>query len=138
MTDQLRRSRRILAVQSQLDRLAQWSLIDLQSRAAVLEDQQRGLIRFLSEELTIAEIFSSTMMRRLQTLAEMLATIASEQDAQRDRHLEERSRLRRAKAIVATLESEAQHKDELRQLAEAIEIALQRESQASRKLTQPP
>jgi len=69
MSERLRRSRRVLAVQSQLDRLAQWNLIDLQSRAVVLGDQQCGLVRFMSEESVVAGIFSSTMMRRLQTLA---------------------------------------------------------------------
>jgi hypothetical protein len=128
MSERLRRSRRVLAVQSQLDRLAQWSLIDLQSRAVVLVDQQRGLVRFMSEESLVAGFFSSTMMRRLQTLAEMLATIASEQDVQRGRHLEERRRLHRAEWIVTTLESEVRRKEALRQLAEIIETALQRTS----------
>jgi len=128
MSERLRRSRRVLAVQAQLDRLAQWSLIDLQSRAAVLGDQQRGLVRFISEESLVSGIFSSTMMRRLQTLAEMLATIASEQDVQRGRHLEERRRLHRAEWIVTILESEARRKEVLRQLAEIIETALQRTS----------
>jgi hypothetical protein len=125
MSERLRRSRRVLAVQSQLDRLAQWSLIDLQSRAAVLGDQQRGLVRFISEESLVSGIFSSTMMRRLQTLAEMLATIASEQDVQRGRHLEERRRLHRAEWIVTNLEIEVRRKEALRQLAEIIETALQ-------------
>jgi hypothetical protein len=138
MTEQLRRSRRVLAVQLQLDRLAEWSLIDLQSQAAGLADQQRGLIRFMSEDLAVGGLFSSTMMRRLQTLAEMLATIVNEQDTQRGRHLEERSRLRGAEAIVTNLRSDVRHKDELRQLSEAIEAALQHESQASRKLAQRP
>ncbi|MGA9486257.1 MAG: hypothetical protein WBV25_04165 [Methylocella sp.] len=128
MNERLRRSRRVLAVQSQLDRLAQWSLIDLQSRAVVLGDQQRGLVRFMSEESLVAGIFSSTMMRRLQTLAEMLATIASEQDLQRGRHLEERRRLHCAEWIVTILESEVRRKEALRQLAEIIETALQRTS----------
>ena len=125
MSERLRRSRRVLAVQSQLDRLAQWSLIDLQSRAAVLGDQLRGLVRFISEESLVSGIFSSTMMRRLQTLAEMLATIASEQDVQRGRHLEERRRLHRAEWIVTNLEIEVRRKEALRQLAEIIETALQ-------------
>lgn len=50
MSKRLRRSRRVLAVQSQLDRLAEWCLIDLQSQAAVLGGQQRGLVRFMAEE----------------------------------------------------------------------------------------
>ena len=128
MNERLRRSRRVLAVQSQLDRLAQWSLIDLQSRAVVLGDQQCGLVRFMSEESAITGIFSSTMMRRLQTLAEMLATIVNEQEVQRGRHLEECRRLRRAECIVTNLESEVRRKEALRQLAEIIETALQRTS----------
>jgi hypothetical protein len=128
MSERLRRSRRVLAVQSQLDRLAQWNLIDLQSRAVVLGDQQCNLVRFMSEDSVVAGIFSSTMIRRLQTLAEMLATIASEQDVQRGRHLEERRRLHRAEWIVTILESEVRRKEALRQLAEIIETALQRTS----------
>lgn len=68
------------------------------------------------------------MMRRLQSVAEMLATIATEKDVQRAHHLEQRGRLRSAERIVVTLESEARRKDELRQLAEAIEAAPQRVS----------
>ena len=83
-------------MQSQLDRLAEWCLIDLQSQAAVLGGQQRGLVRFMAEEPAVTGIFSLTMMRRLQTIAEILATIANEQEAQRGRHLDERCRLRRA------------------------------------------
>ena len=138
MSERLRRSRRVLAVQSQLDRLTEWCLIDLQSQAAVLGDQQRGLVRFMSEESAVAGIFSLTMMRRLQTIAKMLATIANEQEVQRGRHLDERIRLRRAERIVGTLESEVRRKDALRQLAESIEAALQHGSKASRKLTKPP
>jgi len=82
----------------------------------------------MSEESVVAGIFSSTMIRRLQTLAEMLATIASEQDVQSGRHLEERRRLHRAERIVTILESEVRRKEALRQLAEIIETALQRTS----------
>jgi hypothetical protein len=138
MNERLRRSHRILAVQSQLDKLAEWSLIDLRSLASALGYQQRGLVRFMSEEVAVAGIFSSAMMRRLETLAEMLATTATEQEVQRNRHLEARRRLRRAEWIVTNLESEVRHKEALRQLAEIIETALHRASQASCKLAKPP
>jgi hypothetical protein len=128
MSERLRRSRRVLAVQSKLDRITEWSLIDLQSQATVLENQQHGLVRFMSRETAVAGIFSSTIMRRLQAIAEILATIANEQEVQKGRHLDERRRLRRAGRIVAVLESEVRHKDTLRQLAEAIEAALHRGS----------
>jgi hypothetical protein len=125
MRELLRRSQRILAVQSQLDKLAEWGLIDLQSQEATLWDRHRSLVRFMSEESSVAGIFSSTMMHRLQTIAEKLAAIAKEQDAQRDRHLNERRRLRRAVRIFTALEIEARRKDAMHQLAESIEAALQ-------------
>lgn len=53
MSERLRRARNVLAVQAQLDRLAEWRLINLQSQAAVLEDRQRGLIRFVYGEPAI-------------------------------------------------------------------------------------
>jgi hypothetical protein len=105
---------------------------------AVLGGQQRGLACFMAEEPAVAGIFSLTIMRMLQTIAEMLATIANEQEAQRGRHLDERCRLRRAERIVEVLESEGRRKAALRQLAESIEAALRQGSKASRKLIEPP
>lgn len=128
MNERLCRTRRILAVQSQLDRLAQWKLIDLQSKVAALENQQRRIICFMQGEPAVAEIFSSTMIRRLQSIAEMFATIASESEVQTARHRDERGRLRRTERIVETLESEARRKNELNQLVEAIEAVQRRMS----------
>lgn len=128
MTERLRRSRRVLAVQSQLDRLAEWSLMDVQTQAAVLVDQRHGLHRFMSEGSEVSGMFSSTMMHRLQTIAEKLAALAIEQESRRGCHLDERRRLRRAEIMVGHLENEVRCKDTLRQLTELVEAALQRGS----------
>ncbi len=112
-------------MQLNLDRLAEWRLSDLQIQAAALVDQQRGLHRFMSDGSEVAGIFSATIMRKLQAIAEKLATLASEQELQRGCHLDERRRLRRAEIICGNLEYEARCKDTLRQLSEAIETALQ-------------
>lgn len=82
----------------------------------------------MSGESAVAGIFSTTMMRRLQTIAERLATIAMEHEAQRGCQREERRRLRCAERVVAGLEGEERRKEAQRQLAEAIEAALQRGS----------
>lgn len=131
MSERLRRSRRILAVQTQLDKLAEWGLIDLETQAAILKDQQCALINFLSGESEVAGIFSTTMMRRLQSIAERLATIAIEREAQKDCHRDERRRLRCAERTVAILESEERREEAQCQLAEVIEAALQRGSRGS-------
>jgi hypothetical protein len=67
-------------VQSKLDRLAGWRLIDLQGQAAALADQQRGLHHFISEGSEVMGTFSTTIMRKLQAIVEKLATLASEQE----------------------------------------------------------
>jgi hypothetical protein len=113
-------------VQSKLDRLAEWRLIDLQTQAGSLVDQQRGLHRFLSDGSEVAGTFSATIMRKLQAIAEELAMLESEQELQRGCHLDERRRLRRAEIICGNLEYEARCKDTLRQLSETVETAMQR------------
>lgn len=128
MSERLRRSRRVLAVQSQLDRLAEWRLIELQSLASALGDKQRDLIGLLSGESGISGIFSGMILRRLQTVEEMLVTVANAQQTQSGCHQNERRRLRCAERIVANLESEERRTDALCQLAEVIEAALQRRS----------
>jgi len=137
MSERLRRSRRVLVVQSQLDRLAEWTLIDLQSKIAVLEDQRRDLSDFLSEESAVAGIFSSAMMHRLRAIAETTAALANEREAQRNRRLEARRHLRSAAHLVAALEGAERRKDSLRQFEQAVEAAFQRASQAPGKLIKP-
>jgi hypothetical protein len=62
-------------VQLNLDRLAEWRLSDLQIQAAPLVDQQRGLHRFMSDGSEVAGIFSATIMRKLQAIAEKLVRL---------------------------------------------------------------
>lgn len=128
MSERLRRARRVLAVQAQLDRLAEWSLFDIQAQAAMLENTQRRLVCFMSKESAVAGLFSTLMMRKLEAAAEKLATIAKEQEVQKARQLDERRRLRHAERIVTKLESEERCKAAACQLAEAVEAVLQRRS----------
>jgi hypothetical protein len=125
MDERLRRSRRILALQSQLANLAEWKLVDLQSQTRDLEDKQRNLIRFISEEPEVAALFSFTVMRRLKMIAENLAIITGEQKEQKGRKFDEQRRLRCIEQIVAVLDKEMRRKDTLGQIAETIEAAIQ-------------
>jgi ABC-type uncharacterized transport system ATPase subunit len=126
LTELLRRARRVLAVQSKLDRLAQWGLVDLQAQSAALTNQQRSLRRFMSEGSDFAGTFSSAVMRQLQALAENLAMLANGEEMQQGRLLDERRRQRCAEKICVNFEYEARRKDTLRQLSEVIESAQQR------------
>jgi hypothetical protein len=130
MSNRLRRAYRVLAVQSQLERLALWQLIDLERRAASLEERQRDLINFMQQESAFTGLFSSAMMGRLQALAELHVEAKAENETQRTRHLEERGRLRRVERIVTALEIDTRRQKALRELIEAIETAEQRRHKA--------
>lgn len=128
MSNRLCRSRRILAVQSKLDRLAEWRLIDLQFQSVALADRQHDLIRFLSGESEVAGIFPSAVMHRLQTLGRLIATTENEQIAQKNRRLDERVRLRCAERFVSKLEIEARRENTAQQLVDLIAAVFQRET----------
>lgn len=127
----------MLAVQSQLTRLTEWQLTALRTQVAEMEDRQRHLVRFMQDESAFNSMLSLAMMRQLQRVAEMLASAAAEQEAQRARHLEDGSKLRRAERLTETLGSDERHAEDLRQLGEMIESTAKSASQASRKLTGP-
>lgn len=121
MNECLRRSRRILALQLKLDRLAEWRLIDLQSQTAASTNRQYALHRMMYESSDVAGTFSLVIMRKLQVIAENLVVLANEEELQRGRHLDERRRLRRAEKICADIEYEVGCKALVRQLCETIE-----------------
>jgi hypothetical protein len=124
----------VLAVQSQLGRLAMWRLIDLELQTSALEERERSMHRFLQEETVFAGMFSSIMMRRLQALAEQLAVLRTEKETQLCRQLEERRRARHAECLVAALEDNSQRDEALRELTEAIETATWRPDKAPTRL----
>lgn len=126
MTERLRKARRVLAVQLQLDRLAKWTLVDLNAQAVALEDRHHDLVRFMDSESAFSGLFATVMMRRLQAAAEAQAAMVKEIEMQSVRLREERGRLRRVERIVKALQLEARRKEELTRLAEAIDAALTR------------
>lgn len=124
MNERLGKAQRILLVQRALDRLAAWTLFDLERRDLLLQARRQALVRFLDGEAAFSGTFSVAMMRRLQGLAEAQAALKVETEAQAVRCREEHLRLRQAERIVDRLGSEARRVDELRELADLIEASL--------------
>jgi hypothetical protein len=125
MTARLHRTRRLLAVQRQLDHLSEWRLLELLSQSAFLDERHRSLVAFLQQESAFGGMFSTSMLRRLQRLAEMRAKADIEQEAQRTRHLQDRARLRRAERIVRELENDETRKDAVHELEATIDSTAQ-------------
>ena len=133
MNKRLAKARRILAAQTELDRLAAWRLIDLESQAAGIDERRIALVRFLDTEPSFGGPFAGAMMRRLEGLEASRAALRLEQAAQAERRLVERARTRCAAGIVKALESGERRREERLQLGEAIEASLDRSTQGSGK-----
>jgi hypothetical protein len=130
----LGKARRILAAQMELDRLAAWRLVDLESQEAGVDERRNALICFLDSEPSFGGPFAGTMMRRLETLEAARATLRLERAAQAERRLAERARMRCAAGIVKTLEQDERRREERLQLGESIEASLDRPTQGSGKV----
>lgn len=124
MKDRLAKARRLLAVQTDLDRLAAWRLIDLDRRSAALDDRRQALINFLDRSSAFSPFFAGAAMRGLETLQRAAAELSCEQAAQADRRRGERVRLRQAGVIVEKLETEEERRLERLRLADTIEASL--------------
>jgi hypothetical protein len=129
MSGKLQRARRQLLVQKQLDRISEWRLLELLSQSAALEGQRRSLLQCLQQESAFTGMFSISVMRRLQTLAQLQATAAFEEDALRELHLRQRRCRRRAEYIVRALEADEIRKD----TARALELTIDSGAQKLRK-----
>lgn len=125
MSERLRKARRVLGVQTVLDRLAEWTLVDLECQDAVLQDRRHALIRFIDSETAFAGAFPNAMMRRFEELARQHATLVAEKDAQAEQRREARARLRIAERIVEGLANEARRSQDSRELSEVIEATVE-------------
>ncbi|SFK04530.1 hypothetical protein [Methylocapsa palsarum] len=123
MNERLQKARRLHAVQSEIDRLADWRLIEIARERALLDERRRTLVAFLDAESAFAAPFAVTMMQRLHRLEERRATLKEEMEALSRRRLEERRRLRRAQQMVRNLTDETRRLDDKQALLDAVESA---------------
>lgn len=126
MNERLKRARRMLAVQSDIERLAAWRLMDSESQGVALTDQRRDLTRRLDADPGLGAAFAAVIIRRLQRIEARRGQLNGEIEAQAGRRLDERRRLRRAQLIVRALELDATRDEGERRLLEAIEAAARR------------
>jgi len=123
MTDRLRAMQRVLKVQKQLHRLAQWKLTGLEQQEEALNGRQEHLLRFLDEEGSYTALFGEALMRRLRNVGEEKAKVLAAKQEQANQTLEESRRLGRMRNMVDELGDEARveaDRDDLRDILELI------------------
>jgi hypothetical protein len=121
MGDRLRAIQRVLAVQAQLQRLAQWKLAELERREEALQKREENLLRFVDEDGSYAAVFGNTLMRRLRGIGEEKAQVAASKHEQADKTLEETRRVGQMQRKADELEDEARQERERLELREILE-----------------
>jgi hypothetical protein len=132
MASRLRAIQRILAVQAQLHRLAQWKLADLERREDALQERHESLLRFVDKDGSYGALFSNTLMRRLHGISEEKAKVVAEKHEQADKTLEELRRVGQMQRLTAGLEEEARQEHERQELREILERMAHRGHASSR------
>jgi hypothetical protein len=133
MADRLKSVRRVLAVQTQLHKLAQWKLADLASKDDDLRQKQESLVRFTDEDGSYGAIFSNALMRRLRMIGEERARCQNQHKLQEEKTAEERQKLGRMQSRAEELEDLQKVEAERKELAESLERLVARPGASSRK-----
>jgi hypothetical protein len=126
MQARLKSLRRILAVQKDLQRLAEWKLATLQRKEADLQKDQERLVTYLDEDHSFTPTYAKTIADRLRTLAVERQRAAVEKQIQAERVLDQTRRLGQTERRVDTAAALLRRIEERQDLAEVIEAQVNR------------
>ncbi|MGQ7792553.1 hypothetical protein ACUN0C_09110 [Faunimonas sp. B44] len=124
MADRLESLERIVGLQRQLHRMAEWRLAELERRRAENDEAQRVLVEALGGDAALHGLFVAPMASRLRSLAVEGERIGRDVDRCRAELLDVSRRLKQAERVAAALAVESLRKSEAEQLREVIEQCL--------------
>ncbi|GGF47954.1 hypothetical protein GCM10007301_04080 [Azorhizobium oxalatiphilum] len=113
MKDRLRKARRIVAVQEQVHRQAEWRLADIHRQKVENERLRDELITTLNGD-TFGPLLVEVVAKRLKAVAAESQRIAAEQERQDARVREEALRLKRAERMKENVNRDVErHQEQL-------------------------
>lgn len=126
MRQRLKSLKRVLSVQKDKHRLAEWRFAKLERQLQMLQAERRRLLSHLDDERFFGTSFAKPIFERLRALDEAEARLTRERDAQRQILLEDARRIGQVKNATEAVEEHCQRDEEKRELEAAIEAALAR------------
>lgn len=126
MRQRLKSLQRVLSVQKDLHRLAEWRFAKTERHLQMLRAEQERLLVHLDSEQLIATAFAKPILERLRALEEAKARLTREREEQRQRLLEDARRMGQITNLTGAIEESCRREDEKRELDAAIEAALNR------------
>jgi hypothetical protein len=127
MRDRSKSLERVLAVQRQVVRLAEWRLGTLKQQCADIKADQARLHAFVSNEEALSAVMSVAAYKRGQSLLNSIVTREAETATQETHTDAMRRRERLAEKLVEKMRSENEQSAEKRRLEETIEAAAWRD-----------
>jgi len=126
MRQRLKSLQRVLSVQKDLHRLAEWRFAKIERHLQMLRAEQERLLAHLDSEQLFATAFAKPILERLKALEEAKARLTREREEQRRLLLEDARRMGQVTNLTRAVEEQCQRDDEKRELDAAIEAALNR------------
>lgn len=126
MQSRIKSLRRILAVQKDLQKLAEWRLAQLQRKELDLQKDEERLVTYLDEDHAFTPTYAKTIAARLHSLAAEKQKTVVEKQLQTERVLEQVRRVGQAERRVEATAEILRRAEERRELAETIEAEVNR------------
>jgi hypothetical protein len=124
MRQRLKSLQRLLCVQKDMHRLAEWRFAKLESQLHVLGTEQKRLIAYLDDERLFTLAYTQAIVERLRALEEAKARLTRERDAQSRGLLEGARRIGLVTHAADAVAADCRRDDEKRDLDAAIDAAL--------------
>lgn len=106
MNKRLRKASRLLSVQEDLHRIAEWKLARLQHQAEELRQAQESLIQALNDDEALYGLFVEARAKQLQALSGQAGKVREAQEAQEKMVLDRAIQVKRAERRVDALSIE--------------------------------
>jgi hypothetical protein len=132
MRERLKSLQRLLSVQKDMHRLAEWKLGRLEGQLHRLREERQRLIVYLDNDHVMGLAYSKSIFERLRALDAAEARMTHERDAQRMLLLDGARRMGQVSHAAEAAADNCRRDDEKRELDAAIEAALNRQDASLR------
>lgn len=126
MRQRLKSLQRLLSVQKDMHRLAEWRFAALERQLNALRAEQKRLISYLDDERLFTLAYTKTIVERLRALAEAKERLTRERDEQSRILLQGARRMGQVAHAAEAVAEHCRRDEERRELDAAIDAALNR------------
>ena len=127
MQQRLKSLQRLLSVQKDMRRLAEWRLAALERQLAALQDEQKRLITYLDDDRLFTLAYTRTIIERLRAIEEAKERLKRERDEQSRILLQRSRRMGQIAHLTTAVAEQCRRSDEKRELDAAIDAAINRQ-----------